>query len=428
MLRSVHPERLVRYLQRFEPFFSNRGINLPTIVEGGSEQALRERIDYDGLTRVFASPDAPLPAAPKELIDSACLIDELATPEGMDSILAGAEKAKLKLDKHEDQAPIDVVIQAWLLNPEFTATKHAEQYLDRPRSFEYFPRLANAPGKIQEWTETRREAVEKDLDDWFDKRRRGRGSHVFVFPREGSTWYLIRHGMPLCREGSMDNGNPSSVTYRPMRFDVVVHDHELDELRMNAQSKGEKTLYREVLGKHLYGNSAYFGMAAKYTLDPVRVAKRECLVCEDISGIEWIKLQEVQFFWGGVENEIETRKASDLYAAYEAKKIDMPSRPKIIKAKFEVKFEDSRTTRKVTVRANTTQCVRDADTVLIEAWLEARGFATSGTGTLSDTRKVAPEILVDAGVVAGFTSKLRGMGVAAGTGVQTGPILNASNG
>lgn len=276
MLRTVHPARLIRYLQPYADFFVARGITLPDLLEGESEQAMRERIDYEGLIRVFASPDDPSPKAPVKLIDSACIIDELATSEGMDSILADAENVGLNLGEQlENQAPIDVVVHAWLENPEFTQTKHAEQYLQRPRSFEYFPRLDKKKVTPEEWTLKCGQAIENDLDDWFEKHRRGRGSRVFRFPNQDSTWYLIRHGLPLRREGSLDNGNPSSVVYRPEHFDVLVYDHNLEELRINAQSKGEKTLYREVFGKHLFRNAAHFGTAAKYTLDPIRVSKRD---------------------------------------------------------------------------------------------------------------------------------------------------------
>lgn len=150
------------------------------------------------------------------------------------------------------------------------------------------------------------------------------------------------------------------------------------------------------------------------------------MVCDDNPGIQWIKLREVQFFWGGANNEVEIRKASDVFAAYEARNREMPQAGKINVAKFEVKFHDSKTSRKVTVRAHNTQCVRDADTALIEAWLAARGFSSSGAEATSDTSEATPEILVDAGVVAGLANKLRGMGLAVGVGVQADSTVAAT--
>jgi citrate lyase synthetase len=56
----------------------------------------------------------------------------------------------------------------------------------------------------------------------------------------------------------------------------VIHERELDLLRINATTKGELDLYREVFGNHLFKNAAYVGTKAKYLLDPIRSHKREC--------------------------------------------------------------------------------------------------------------------------------------------------------
>lgn len=40
---------------------------------------------------IFVSPDDPQPDAPVELIESARIIDELFTLEGMDALLCGSE-------------------------------------------------------------------------------------------------------------------------------------------------------------------------------------------------------------------------------------------------------------------------------------------------------------------------------------------------
>jgi hypothetical protein len=415
-LKCIAPARLIRFLTPYRAFFSARGVTLPVLTPDETPERLAAQIDYDGLIQIFLSPDEPEPKAPIDLINSMCVIDELATPGGMDALVSGAAEASVKLTHTEDQSPIDVAVEAWLADPEFTQNKHAEQHLHHPRSFEYFPRAAGKRVVPRECDEKIRQSIEKDLDDWFHKHRRGRDSRIFMFTHDGVTWFLIRHGQPLRREGSLDNGKPSSVVYRPERFDVVAHDHTLDELRMNAQSKGEKTLYRQVFGKHLFGESAYFGTAAKYTLDPIRVNKRKCLACEDIPGVEWINLREVQFLWGGDVQHIEIRKATDVFAAYEAMKRQMPQAPKIINSRFEMKFRDSDKTRMVSVNAHKTQCLRDPDTVLIEAWLMARGF-TSLPDTADAVGDAVQEVLVDSGVVAGVEGKLRRMGMAIGIGV-----------
>lgn len=144
MLRCIDAFRLLAYLKPYDEFLTARGVVLPEPVGGETASALSERVDYDGLTRVFISPDDPLPQAPPAMINSACVVDEMATSEGMDSLIRGAEERGIDLGNAEGQAPIDVAIQAWMADPDFIQDKHAEQYLDHPRSFEYFPRAAKA--------------------------------------------------------------------------------------------------------------------------------------------------------------------------------------------------------------------------------------------------------------------------------------------
>ncbi len=49
-------------------------------------------------------------------------------------------------------------------------------------------------------------ALERDLDDWYEQKKRGRRSRVFVFPKEDAIWFMVRHGDPLRREGRERGG------------------------------------------------------------------------------------------------------------------------------------------------------------------------------------------------------------------------------
>lgn len=52
---------------------------------------------------------------PQRLLDSLFLINELATPPGMDALLAAAERACIPPDVEARQSPADVAVQVWLL-------------------------------------------------------------------------------------------------------------------------------------------------------------------------------------------------------------------------------------------------------------------------------------------------------------------------
>ncbi|MBU1948256.1 MAG: hypothetical protein KJ927_06060, partial [Candidatus Eisenbacteria bacterium] len=117
----------------------------------------------------------------------------------------------------------------------------------------------------------------------------------------------------------------------------------------------------------------------KYTLEPIRTDGDASMVCTDVEGMDWVRLKELQFFWGGTEKEIEIRKANDVFAAYAERDYAMPQKARIIRAGFQVKFTDSKTTRMVTIRpSNIALYTRDSDASVIEDWLDKRGFIIPG--------------------------------------------------
>ena len=83
----------------------------------------------------------------------------------------------------------------------------------------------------------------------------------------------------------------------------------------------------------------------------------------------------MDFLWGCSFSEKEIRKADDVFGAYKARNRAFPAKPPITKACFRVTFSDSDTPRTVTIKPpNVAQYTRDADSVIVEKWLKARGF------------------------------------------------------
>jgi hypothetical protein len=364
-LKAIGKDHLLTLLAPHGDFLSKRGVTLPPPTSADS-------LDYEALVNVFMSPDAD---TPKGLADALYFIHEMATTEGMDELLNEAEKKGLTMDGNPDPTPADVAVQIWLQDKDLLERKHAEQYLTRPRSFEYYQTNADPIPDFKTPSRKILGTLERDLDDWFERKKRGRGSKVFVYPKEKEIWFLVRHGEPYKREGSIEAGESSSVFYRPEKHDVLVYVPSLGELRMNAASKGEKELYRKQFGLHLFGSEDFFPETGKYTLEPLREDGPASLACTDIEGMEWVKLTEVHFFWGGTEDEREIRKADDVFAAFESRGRSMPAKARITRARFQVKFTDSKTPRTVTIRpSNIAQYTRDHDSTIIEEWLDKRGF------------------------------------------------------
>lgn len=370
VLKRINHDHLVAFLEPYCRFFTSRGVSLPT-------PNSNDEIDYQALVKVFLSPDAK---TPKELIDALYFVDELATSEGMDALLAEADRLGLALEDGNNHTPADVAVHVWLLNKGILERKHAESYLAKVRSFEYYQTDRHKRPAFTWPSEKQVAALASDFDDWFEKKKRGRGSRVIMGNQDESVWFLVRHAEPFKREESMDGVETSSVCFRPLKYDVLIYSPQIGELRINARSKGEKQLYRTKLGKHLFGDEDIFPGAEKYTLDPLRENGADSLACSDVEGIEWVKLREVQFFFTGNPWEVVTRKSDDVFQLFESRKKSFPEAGRIIKASFQIKFTDSKMPRTVVIKpSNIAQFARDDDSVLVEKWLEARGFII-GTG------------------------------------------------
>lgn len=367
-LKSIAHERLIAFLNPFAAYLADRDLVLPN---GAGEE-----IDYGLLSSILMNPDE---ATPTDLVDALYFVHEMSTTEEMDRLLEAAKTAGLALDDTPESSPADIAVQVWLQDRGLLERKHAEVMVLRPKSFEYFAGRARVPQDMPAPTQKQLEAIQADLDAWFVEHKRGVGSRVFVFAdkdNKGKVWILVRHGMPMKREGATKDGESSSVYYRPEVHDVLVYDATQDEIGIHTGTKGELKLYREVFGSHLFGDPAYFPDGEKFTLQPLIDDGADSMVCADVEGIEWVKLREVHRYWGGKQKEIETRRADDLFAAMAARSASFPAGAKLIKAAFLVKFDDAKTPRTVTIRPkNIARYTRDDDSVRIEKWLVNRGFA-----------------------------------------------------
>ncbi|MBI4511498.1 MAG: hypothetical protein HY698_17830 [Deltaproteobacteria bacterium] len=393
-MKSIRQDHLLSLFDPHTSYFARRGVDLapslpvlraaePMAAYGGAVPIRQEAeaidIDYEGIARVLMTPDE---TTPRELVDDLFFVDEMATPESMDALRDEIAKLPLaqrkKLELGPDPTPADVAVMVRLHAPDILEKMHAESLLVSKRSFQYF-QPANGNGKaFTAPTDKQLRTLEAVFDDAFDQMKRGRNSKVYVFERADEVWLLVRHDDPCKREGALITSGPSSVYYRPEVFDVVRYDRKTGELSVNAGNcKKIYDLYREKIGLHLFDDALHFPAGkAKFTLDPLRTDGEESLVCTDIDGMESVVLKEVQYFWGGPEKEVEIRKASNLFEAWKRKNRKIPERARISKAKFEVKFTDSKTPRMVAVtNSNVTSFTRDGDATAVDTWMAKRGFA-----------------------------------------------------
>lgn len=363
-LKAISPKHLVALLKPHDSYLTGRGFNLP-------ESAAEHEIDYDQLVEVLMSPDS---ATPADLLDALYYVHEMADADCMEVLLQEVESNRLLIDSNPDPTTADIAAQIFILDRSILERKHAEQNILKPRSFVYFQTAARPIPSFANPTYETLSGLEGDLDEWYESKKRGRGTKVFVYPKSDGVWFLVRHGDPFKREGRVD-GESSSVFYRPEKYDVLVYAPESGEIRMHACGKIERETLRRLFGLHLFTGEEFFLEEGKYTLEPLRSDGEISLVCTDVSGIELVKLKEIHYFLGGAENEVEIRKADDLFAAFSGRNAGIPSRIRIKQAAFSVKFRDSKRVRTVTIRPpNTAHYARDDDAASIEEWLMKRGF------------------------------------------------------
>ncbi|MBI5386787.1 MAG: hypothetical protein HZA90_19115 [Verrucomicrobia bacterium] len=370
-LSRIRPESLLAWLHPARDYLARRGMVLPG---DGNGQA----VDYARLAGVLMEPTADMPG---ELVESLHVILEIAEPAGMDAILEATAASGLTLAVGSDPAPADVAVQAWLLDRALVERLHVSLELTRPRSFQYFAAEADPlPAFVLPQAE-QVAALEARLNDWYDARKRGRGARVFVFPQHGECWFLVRHGMPCRREGTMEDGQPGSVFYRPQKHDVLVYDPARGEMRLNCCGKSERAEFLKAFGLHLFRDERFFPGTAKYTLAPLVNDGRNCLACLDVPGIERVVLKEVEFFFPVKPRERVTRKSDDIFALLEKGRVEWPKPPgAITRATFEIKFTAAKKARRVTILpSNKALYGRDDDSLLVERWLAARKFIVEET-------------------------------------------------
>ena len=368
-LRRVGPTYLLELLAPHADFFLAKGLALPG-------EASAAQLDYDLLGSILLTPDE---STPPDLAESLFYINALATDESMDSLIEAAEKYNIDLSLPLDPAPSDVAVRFWLKDKDHFVDVHNNAYLDSPRAFLSFVADADPLPPFKKPNQTTLDAIAKRLDMWFLKYKRGDGTRVTAHRRDGSCWFLIRHGESFKRDGTLNDGNPGNVFYRPQKHDVVIYDPAKGELRIHCKGKRLQTEYCKAFGFHLFGNESFFPGTAKYTLAPLTTGK-DCLAVGAIKGIDAVVLQEVEFFWPGEHWERVVRKADNMFALFEKRKQSWPDADRITRATFAISFTGQPKPRRVTIRPSNKilyQCIDDAQ--IVEPWLEQQGFILEDT-------------------------------------------------
>jgi len=368
ILRGIDPENLLALLADHSAALEAAGLTLPDV---GSALGF----DYELLTKLMMAPDR----LPAKLCEAFYFIHQMATPEGMDCLLAAAERAEppIEIVGKPGPTPGDVAVQVWLKNRELLESVHAKQFTENVRSFHSFG-TAVTPVPKHRAPMACVDKIKHDLDNFFAKKKRGRHTKVFPYVYDGHVMFLIRHGDPFERKGIIDDkGESVGVYYWPEKFDVLMLDSISGELRVHARNKSEWEEYRKVFGHRLYGDSGFFSIDDKYTLEPLQTVGEDALAPTE--GIDRVVLTEAYFLWGrdGSYRGKESHRTDNVFAAFRARRRPFPKEPLITKARFCITFSDADKPRTVTIKPpNEAQYMRDDDSIIVEKFLKARGFIT----------------------------------------------------
>jgi hypothetical protein len=366
-LKSIDVPLLRRFLAPHRAFFDARGMD----VTGHATD-----FDYEGLARLLMMPDVD---APESLLDALFFVDEVAHDGLYDALFERAIAEGIPVSRDSEIGPADLAVLVWLEKPEVLERFHAEQFLTRPKRFESFVSPLAAATELPDVSVETCHHMEDDLNAFFETHRKGRGTRVFPFVRDDGIWFLVRHGQPIRREGTVEpDGSSKNIYYRPEKFDVLVYFPEHSELTIHTSTKGECGMYCRVFGEHVFGDPDFFRVsdaAPRYALSRILREGRNALVCSDIEGMRAVRLVELQVRHGGGLGHREIHKADDVFDALDDIGRDMPADAEPIRAGFKVLFSDSSRWRTVTLCVpNAAVYDRDSDGEIINFWLRQRGF------------------------------------------------------
>lgn len=367
ILKAISRPLMMQFLQRYDEFFDGRHFTMNAC----------EELDYDHLASILMSPGED---TPEELLDALFFIDEMSLPGYYDELMNKVSKAGIDMGTLPQPTVGDLAVAIWLASPSLLESIHAEQFMVRAKKFDSFLTTCSTIPSFTFPAVATVQNLEGDLNNWFETKKRGRGTKVFVFMRDDIAWFLVRHGEPYKREGTLKNGEPSSIFYRPEKFDVLLYNPEIGEFSIHTSTKGEKKAYCKFFGRHIFASESTFDIdrcGDKYTLDPLRIDDSDSLLCTDVDGIDEINLCELQFRHDANIYHIEIHKADDVFEALELQSRCIPAGASLVKASFKITFTNSIRPRTVSIRPpNVAIFDRESDNLLVNTWLEKRGFIT----------------------------------------------------
>lgn len=361
-LKAIDPSILIAFLRPFAGYLQRRALHLP--------DSPTDDFDYQHLCRVLLNPDESVPT---DMVDALYYVHELSDEEGMDTLLDYLERHRVKIEIGSDRAPADVAMLVWLKDPDILKRQHAKGYAFRPHRFEHY--RSRTRGVAPSGNEGLLISLQDHLDEWFEKRKRGRGCQIFTFESGDRLWIVIRHGEPFKREGSIRGGKSASEYFRPEKYDVLIYETSTGTIAVNAKGIRLTSQYLYAVGVFFFGDGAFFPLKHEVTLTPLLQLGAQSLNFEDFPHIEDIKLVEITNVRAGIITDVSIKKSKDMFGALAMSGQQLPVFGQYTSAVLKFTARDRLTPGTVTLRPpHIVSYSRNEDREIMEPFLRARGF------------------------------------------------------
>jgi len=257
---------------------------------------------------------------PRQTANTLFYIDALATVDGADLLQDQFE------ERYPDFSfgvaavcPIGCAIKAWLKDSLLVKQVLAENSVENIQATDLF--CGQTVEGCKKVSKAQITSIEKAMDRWFIKNRRGTGTEINSFLRNGSRWFVIRRGDAFRRESLINQKtreSEPSFGYKELH-DIVIYDPETNELLIHAAGIKVKREYARVFGQVLFGDADFFTEGDLYTLDNLLKNKEGALNFGGIPGLHGARLTRVEYPVDNDQNEVVAHSSDDLFASFAAR-------------------------------------------------------------------------------------------------------------
>jgi hypothetical protein len=363
-LQQIDTRRfLVPLLRPHAAYLGSRGVFV--------EHLANTDADDRRLLAVFNAADEELPPS---LLEALCILDDLADEAGHDLILAELERDDIPLRAvlGDDLSHGEFAIAVFVRRPQLVREAHRQIALATLRSYHEFPAVRDAPIALAAAT-AKLPALEKLLGSWFESKNRTPACRIGLTGQNEDLWFEIVHGRPYRMIGTINAElEHDRVGYRPQQHDSVVFRRRGCVLEVNADTAGERDLYRQAFGMAFFENENHFLSRDVYSLESLRRPGAKLTM---VSGVEAARLTQLRAHVDDDQGSVHTWKNEDLLAAGGPLQSDGLARGKIMSASFLLTFATGGPPRPLEIRLpNVALYDRARDAGVTEDFLRANEF------------------------------------------------------